>query len=285
MTVSRSGGGKLLTSIVKEEDLIDRDVRVILYYGYGGPGECVSHNMNGYAETHYAIDWALDKASSNRQLASAAYKKLYTDQADKSVGDTITAYAGSSGVAGTQELIYYKYTPKPEYGYLYLAKRGATTHDVLLGAEYYVYKNASCTSYANDKNGNHTLRVNSENSPYSNRLTYEPGTYYVRESSKVPKGTRRDTAVYKVTVKAGQSSWVSSKGWNEDIEYGVARIDPGRCRLLWNGTCKQSVCVRLFPLRMYYRSYERRLYRRRSAGSPVVPEEKRYCYGLYHNGT
>ncbi len=212
------------TSLVSEKEITDRDVRVILYYGYGGPGECVSHNMNGYAETHYAIDWALDKASSNRQLASAAYKKLYTDQADKSVGDTITAYAGSSGVSGTQELIYYKYTPKPEYGYLYLAKRGATTHDVLLGAEYYVYKNASCTSYANDKNGNHTLRVNSENSPYSNRLTYEPGTYYVRESSKVPKGTRRDTAVYKVTVKAGQSSWVSSKGWNEDIEYGAARI-------------------------------------------------------------
>ncbi len=63
------------------------------------------------------------------------------------------------------EPIYYKYTPKPEYGYLNLAKRGATTHELLIGADYYVYTDAWCTSYANDKNGNHTLRVNSKMLP------------------------------------------------------------------------------------------------------------------------
>ena len=49
-----------------------------------------------------------------------------------------------------RNLIYYKYTPKPKYGYLNLAKRGATTHEVLIGATYHVYSDASCTSYAND---------------------------------------------------------------------------------------------------------------------------------------
>lgn len=212
------------TTLVSEWEITNQDIKVILYYGYGGPGECVSHDMNGYAETHFAIDWALDRASSNRQLASAAYAKLYTNQADKSVADSITAYAGSSGVSGTQNLIYYKYTPKPKYGYLNLAKRGATTHEVLIGATYHVYSDASCTSYANDIYGNHTLRVNSTNAPYSNTLTYAPGTYYVRESSELPAGTRQDPTVYTVTIHADQSSWVSPYGWNEDIEYGSAQI-------------------------------------------------------------
>lgn len=222
------------TTLVSEWEITNPDVKVILYYGYGGPGECVSHDMNGYAETHFAIDWALDRASSNRQLASAAYAKLYTNQADKSVADSITAYAASSGVSGTQNLIYYKYTPKPKYGYLNLAKRGATTHDVLIGATYHVYADPFCTSYANDLYGNHTLRVNSTDAPYSNTLTYAPGTYYVRESNELPAGTRQDPTVYTVTIQADQYSWVSPFGWNEDIEYGSAQIrktdatDPSR---------------------------------------------------------
>lgn len=212
------------TSIVSEYELNNNEVKVILYYGYGGPGECVSHDMNGYAETHYAIDWALDRNASNKNLASAAYAKLYTNQADKSVADSITAYAGSSGVSGTQSLIYFKYQPKPKYGHLNLAKRGATTKEVLLGAAYEVYSDPSCSVYANDINGNHTLRVTSANAPYSNTLTYAPGTYYVRESRTLPAGTRWDSTVYTVRIVADQSVWVSPYGWNEDIEYGSARI-------------------------------------------------------------
>ena len=143
------------TDIIWEAPYNNNVVKVILYYGYGGPGEIVSHNNDGYLETHFAIDWAVNNSSANRNLAKAAYDKLYTN-VDKSVANNVTAYEAGTSSATAQHLVYavsYQSYENPIYvktNYtareaispyfdIHIEKTDAYTGEDVQGAEFTVY--------------------------------------------------------------------------------------------------------------------------------------------------
>lgn len=156
MQSSMNAPGGVGTNLTYENVVTNNVIKTILYYGFGGPGEMVDHDNNGYCETHYAIDWALNGSNStNKTLAQAAYNLLYTNR-DKSVASKVHAYYTGTGSSGAQQLVYASYfetTQNPIYQStkytarealspsldIHIEKADADTGEKLAGAEFTVY--------------------------------------------------------------------------------------------------------------------------------------------------
>lgn len=181
-------------------------LKVILYYGYGGPGEIVPHDMNGYLETHYAICQALTGWSNCYDLSSAAYKLLYTDIEDKSVADLVDVWFAYTGVSSDQQLVYAVFHSQ-ETGYLRAQKKAAdTAFDTscysMDGIQFQVFTDEACTAEAVDSEGNAILLTAGKNGK-TEAVCVADGTYYVREvaSSLEGKGWVYNPTPVKVTVQ------------------------------------------------------------------------------------
>ncbi|MCD8105518.1 MAG: VaFE repeat-containing surface-anchored protein [Lachnospiraceae bacterium] len=71
----------------------------------------------------------------------------------------------------------------------------------LVGAEYTVYTDSSCSTVAKDADGNDAVLTVEDEAGNSNTLTMPLGTYYVKET-KTPEGYQTDTTIYTVILTA-----------------------------------------------------------------------------------
>lgn len=113
------------------------------------------------------------------------------------------------------------------YGQGGVGKKDSQTGNIVAGATYYVYKDKSCTQYAADIYGSHTM-VTAATYPYVEKLlTYKAGVYYVKEAIS-PPGYALNEDVLTLTIEAGKISWATvsgeSEGWSYDIPIGNAYI-------------------------------------------------------------
>ena len=72
----------------------------------------------------------------------------------------------------------------------------------LIGAEYTVYTNSSCTTQARDANGNLAVLITQDENGNSNTLEMDPGTYWIKETKASP-GHLLDNNIYSATITAG----------------------------------------------------------------------------------
>lgn len=200
------------------------NLRKALYYGYGGPGDCLTRRLG----TSASIAWTDDLVSmayTGHSVGSVAVGGYHWRIAGQSywneimskpdpiqygyVAHVVSINGGGYNWQGVwkakQPLAYGVYNPK---GKLKVQKSSANTSFVsgksgytLAGAVYSIYSDSGCTkkvgSVSTDANGN------------SNTIELNNGTYYVKETTP-PAGYNLDTNVKPVTIATGQTSSVSS---------------------------------------------------------------------------
>lgn len=200
------------------------NLRKALYYGYGGPGDCLTRRLG----TSASIAWTDDLVSmayTGHSVGSVAVGGYHWRIAGQSywneimskpdpiqygyVAHVVSINGGGYNWQGVwkakQPLAYGVYNPK---GKLKVKKSSANTSFVsgksgytLAGAVYSIYSDSGCTkkvgSVSTDANGN------------SNTIELNNGTYYVKETIP-PAGYNLDTNVKPVTIAIGQTSSVSS---------------------------------------------------------------------------
>lgn len=200
------------------------NLRKALYYGYGGPGDCLTRRLG----TSASIAWTDDLVSmayTGHSVGSVAVGGYHWRIAGQSywneimskpdpiqygyVAHVVSINGGGYNWQGVwkakQPLAYGVYNPK---GKLKVQKSSANTSFVsgksgytLAGAVYSIYSDSGCTkkvgSVSTDANGN------------SNTIELNNGTYYVKETTP-PAGYNLDTNVKPVTIAIGQTSSVSS---------------------------------------------------------------------------
>lgn len=114
---------------------------------------------------------------------------------------------------------FFKVGIRPAAGYGNIGKKGAQTGEILPGAVYGIYTDASCTVPARDINGSQVSFTTIRDYPYSNTVTLRPGRYYVKETSS-PQGYSMDPSVKILNIRAGQRTWANAAGtdtgWNFD---------------------------------------------------------------------
>lgn len=114
---------------------------------------------------------------------------------------------------------FFKIGIRPRSGYGNIGKKSAQTQEVLPGAVYGIYTDASCQTPAREISGNPAVFTTIREFPYSNTVTLRPGKYYVKETVS-PEGYSRDPSVKILNIRAGQRTWANSAGtdtgWNYD---------------------------------------------------------------------
>lgn len=201
------------------------NARKAMYYGIGGPKDMLSSRFTK-AEASVITNALLSYALKRNQVANSVYpdfvkicvdagKFIFDQPAPPDEFKTWSADSTKKGVneAGNmdsyQSLAFWKVVPK---GTLQIKKESANpemSNDnscySIEGAEYTVYttKNGNVLS---GKAGVLTIGA----SGYSNTLTLEPGTYYIKET-KAPLGYCIDTTIYTVTVKSSEKTSVVYK--------------------------------------------------------------------------
>lgn len=210
------------------------NLRKALYYGYGGPGDCLTRRLG----TSASIAWTDDLVSMaytghsvgsvavggyHWRIAGQSYWNEIMNKPDPIqygyVAHVVSINGGGYNWQGVwkakQPLAYGVYNPK---GKLQIRKTNNNTTFTsgksgysLAGAVFTIYKDAGCTNkvgtVSTDTNGN------------SNTIELNNGTYYVKET-KAPSGFNLNTSVKSVTITIGQTSTVSFA----DTPNGAVRI-------------------------------------------------------------
>lgn len=113
------------------------------------------------------------------------------------------------------------------YGYGAIGKKDAVTGEVVSGAVYQVYTDASCTVAATDTSGKQVIFETTASYPYSNKAELTAGLYYVKET-EAPRGYTLDSATLKLNVRTGELSWANKDGnqtgWNYDTPFSQIAI-------------------------------------------------------------
>lgn len=95
-------------------------------------------------------------------------------------------------------------------GDAYIQKVSSTNSSTVVdGAEYTVYTDKDCTMVAKDINGNHAVFTTTADGSGSNLITFECGTYYVKET-KAPEDYTLSDEVYTLTVEKGKTCTVDA---------------------------------------------------------------------------
>lgn len=197
------------------------NIRKILYYGYGGPG----NRGYSYTQTAVAISVAnghMDSDDTGESENPVGKPVLNQIASLPDPGDTFTAYYAYSTNASMQDLVYYVYNPT---GKVKLIKESANTSLTenntcysLEGAQYGVYTDVSCKTQAG------TLKTNSDGN--TEELELNAGTYYVKETL-APKGYALDKKIYTVNVSSGKTVTVNVKDLpqNDTVDVVLGKYD------------------------------------------------------------
>lgn len=188
----------------------NENLRKVLWYGYGGPGNIGANYAetslgtsvaNGHMDTDDTgeTEGPIGKTFLNRVKGMASPPASFTVYKIRNLEDKDKQY---------QDLVYWIYNPE---GYAKL-KKESSNPDItegnscysLAGARYGVYKNVACTD--KDKVGELTTNASGE----SNTLKLNAGTYYVKEL-EAPKGFVLDRKTYPVKVESEKTTTVPVK--------------------------------------------------------------------------
>lgn len=92
-----------------------------------------------------------------------------------------------------------------ESGGLYVKKRSySNTDNIIAGCKYTLYTDADCTTVATTTSGSKAVITTTDESPYSNKLLLNDGTYYMKETSTVTN-YKLNSTVYTVTITSGKT--------------------------------------------------------------------------------
>ena len=225
-------GAKATLSMAEYTGTNANQIKKILYYGYGGPGQ-----WSGFASSTYNSVYQLfsgNAASSKTEACGIAVTAMALTKAYNAAGGSgrvydvsglsafesyiasqpvpkgFTIYRISDGNSNTQDLFTWEYSPE---GYLKVKKTAAeSTSYSLAGATYGVYSDSGC------KNIIDTLTTKS--SGETETIALESQRVYVKET-KAPTGFKLDTKVYTVDIEPGETSTVNSV---EEIATGYAKV-------------------------------------------------------------
>lgn len=204
----------------------NENLRKVLWYGYGGPGNIGATYAetslgtsvaNGHMDTDDTgeTEGPIGKTFLNRVKGMASPPASFTVYKIRNVQDKDKQY---------QDLVYWIYNPE---GYVKLKKESANPDITegnscysLEGARYGVYKNAACAD--KDKVGELTTNASGD----SNTLKLNAGTYYVKEL-EAPKGFALDRKTYTVKVESEKTATVSVKDLpqNDPINMLLGKYD------------------------------------------------------------
>lgn len=210
------------------------NLRKALYYGYGGPGDCLTRRLG----TSASIAWTDDLVSmayTGHSVGSVAVGGYHWRIAGQSywneimskpdpiqygyVAHVVSINGGGYNWQGVwkakQPLAYGVYAPK---GKFYVKKSSSDTNFTtgkegysLAGATYTLYSDSGCTKKVG--------AVTTDENGVSNTIEINTGTYYVRETS-APNGYNLDTNIKTVNINIGQTSFISTT----DTPCGALRI-------------------------------------------------------------
>lgn len=199
------GSSLYVTAIYTPQNRQNELMRKIMYYGWGGPADCMTSRYgaavgyrytvlaasvaNGHSDNYYGYgQWAINNIFSKKPAAPEGF----------------TVYKISTRRSGYQDLVAYDYQPN---GKLTLHKTSAditvTNGDpyyTLAGAVYGVYSDAACTKQVT------TLKT-SINGTAS--VSLKAGTYYVKEKS-APPGYQVDPSVITAKINTNATTNVTS---------------------------------------------------------------------------
>lgn len=199
------GSSLYVTAIYTPQNRQNELMRKIMYYGWGGPADCMTSRYgaavgyrytvlaasvaNGHSDNYYGYgQWAINNIFSKKPAAPEGF----------------TVYKISTRRSGYQDLVAYDYQPN---GKLTLHKTSADTtvtngdpYYTLGGAVYGVYSDAACTKQVT------TLKT-SINGTAS--VSLKAGTYYVKEKS-APPGYQVDPSVITAKINTNATTNVTS---------------------------------------------------------------------------
>lgn len=199
------GSSLYVTAIYTPQNRQNELMRKIMYYGWGGPADCMTSRYgaavgyrytvlaasvaNGHSDNYYGYgQWAINNIFSKKPAAPEGF----------------TVYKISTRRSGYQDLVAYDYQPN---GKLTLHKTSADTtvtngdpYYTLAGAVYGVYSDAACTKQVT------TLKT-SINGTAS--VSLKAGTYYVKEKS-APPGYQVDPSVITAKINTNATTNVTS---------------------------------------------------------------------------
>lgn len=227
-------------SVLTVSESSNANLRKVLYYGYGGPGDMVLNGLAG-GNWQYAIVITCDLvsyANSGNSLGAnlfngyhwrlnlgALYNQIISQPDPAQYG--YTAYIASTPGSGWsdsmqivtpyQNLAWGKYNPT---GSLQISKVSANPDITsgnscynLEGAQYGLYTDAGATNQIN------TLTIGADG--WSNKVDgLTAGTYYIKEI-KAPQGYALDTKVHSVTVNGGAKATMEMKDNPQSDPVGV----------------------------------------------------------------
>lgn len=201
------------------------NVRKALYYGYGGPGDCltgrygtsgaivITDDLASVAYSGTSISQATVNGYHWRTLINGLYNEVMAkpDPAGYTVYGVDVPGKGTHDYTGAwvpkQDLLWGEYNPTGELQISKVSSNPDITNGnscyKLEGAQYGLYTDAGATNQIN------TLTIGSNG--WSNTVTgLTAGTYYIKEI-KAPQGYALDTKVHSVTVNGGAKATMEMK--------------------------------------------------------------------------
>lgn len=204
--------GTVFTGITESDN---RTLRKVLYYGYDGPKESVSHDEKGWNATGVAASLACGNAGNNNSRDYLAQIADYPEPPENFRVYILQTTKELQDIAfwtwGTGKLMLIKESREP----------GLTDGHpcyFLEGAEYGVYRDEECTEKAA------VLVTGADGTAEAVEL--EPGVYYVRET-KAPAGFYLDESVYRATVTGNETVVVrtSDRPQRAEAEFLLYKVD------------------------------------------------------------
>ena len=215
------------TQITSIASCTNEVIRKALYYGYNGPGNVLGTDAQAHVLTAIAIsDANIGVAETN---VKAKYNTFYWDIVDNpskypSPPTGFKAYLAKPSSSQMQTLAFYEYEKN---GYV-IAQKTSSNQEItnqnpcysLNGAEYGVYKEASCA--ASSKIG--TITIGQDGT--SKRYELAPGRYYTRETV-APKGYQKSDKVTEFTVSSEKTTTLQLQNdpLTHEIEQVLQKVD------------------------------------------------------------
>lgn len=158
-----------------------------------------SNKLTLAAGTYYVKETT---AAANYQLNSKVYTLKITV-------DETTTLGGDGSV---------KDEPSP--GSAYMKKVSSINSDtVVAGAKYTVYTDSACKTAAKTTDGSNAVFTTRKDSPYSNKLELDAGTYYVKETTAA-SGYELNPKVYTLKITSNTTTTLGSDNSVSDIPHG-----------------------------------------------------------------
>ena len=211
----------------------------VLYYGYGGPGDILTSRYGSGAAAVLTDDLA-SYAYSGESLGTMTWNGyhwrttisgLWNEITAKSVPSSFKVYGTQISGAGynhwgqyvgKQILVYANLEPE---GTLQIQKTSSNT-EITNGNNYYSLEGAKYGVYSDSGATKQVATLTIGSNGYSEEVTLDEGTYYVKEIS-APKGYALDTTIYSIKVNSGRKSvgTYSDKPKTDPVSVLLQKVD------------------------------------------------------------